>query len=655
MNLVREYISTLLVEKELRGQKTKRTLYHIGPRPAQPKPKMKSLSEWEPEAVDSTTGEKTGDYVSAGADDSWKRHWLTSPIKSGVFLTPTPADIASHHARTGNVYAYKIPEWVIEKSGGIHRYDRGSEILIPEDVWNEAGNEIEFLGKSMSEQELWDKVELLGTDRRRNHFAGRPGWMTVPEWNEFEERMIRRGFAGLRSTKHPEAAIKMMTPNERRKALEVFESEDYDEVRWEARQKDQELMDLLKRHMNEATLRARVKRILLKEAASSDEIRIEVTPDDIVASYRVGKFEKSDGNIRGTIVDDSPMYRVIDNLGLSMISKSGGRVTSGKYAVPKERAHGAQFGFDLDGVVRFGIGNARPRWRSGTFGTGKTYEPDYYPGRLQGDLWVLETWSKFRPFFSLSYPDRDMFPGGVNPFARSGSKDFDQETHDLILAYIDDMSDESHEKLEQHLDSLDLRLKKNVCSTSLGCSIHVLAQDIVKVYRVNVEPGEKYKLEPMSLADAQAVIKDKDVEHRKDDMPIRPKIARPLYAEAVLEKRILYHVPVTYRIEPGPIKARPLHSGKGRRSETEELKRDLQEEGFPPDSPVVWLSPEPISKLGPWYVIDWQALDEDRLIPTFQTGGYFIHVGDIPESAIINTHERDGLLREYLKELMASL
>jgi len=116
--------------------------------------------------------------------------------------------------------------------------------------------------------------------------------------------------------------------------------------------------------------------------------------------------------------------------------------------------------------------------------------------------------------------------------------------------------------------------------------------------------------------------------------------------------QVLYHVPVTYRIEPGPIKARPLRSGKGRRSETEELKRDLREEGWPPDSPVVWLSPVPVSKLGPWYVIDWQALDEDRLIPTFQTGGYFIHVGDIPESAIIDTRERNDLLREYLRELV---
>ena len=73
-------------------------------------------------------------------------------------MTTNPIGIAGYHGRGGHVYAYKVPEWVIAESGGMQRYDNGSEIYISEDIWAKAGDEIEFLGKSMDETEFAKKV-----------------------------------------------------------------------------------------------------------------------------------------------------------------------------------------------------------------------------------------------------------------------------------------------------------------------------------------------------------------------------------------------------------------------------------------------------------------------------------------------------------------
>ena len=122
-------MKTSLVEKELRDQKDKRTMYHIGKRPASPKP----AERW---------GEQGG----------WTRAWVDEPVKSGVFVTENPTDVAQYHGISGNVYAYKVPEWVIAKAGGKHRFDNAGELLISQELWDEAGDDIEFLGKTMSRQ-----------------------------------------------------------------------------------------------------------------------------------------------------------------------------------------------------------------------------------------------------------------------------------------------------------------------------------------------------------------------------------------------------------------------------------------------------------------------------------------------------------------------
>jgi hypothetical protein len=285
-SMVRTYVRGLLAEKEIRGQKKdKRTLYHAGQRPAAPKPKMR----W---------------FDREQADEEWMRHWLASPVRSGVFLSPNPVDIAQFHGVSGNVYAYKVPEWVIEKSGGIHRFDKGSEVLIPEDVWEEAGNEIEFLGKSMSQQALWDKIDnSLFTSRGRQGNSQKPGWISTEEWQEMQAKKAKGDYlSGLRATKHLENAIKMMTPEERAEALEAFEQDkphpgsswpdwaksqmdDWDRPRTE---KDLEVMAVLKKYLNESVIRSYV-RVLLTEAAMGPA---DLPEDVIVTIRREGEYAR---------------------------------------------------------------------------------------------------------------------------------------------------------------------------------------------------------------------------------------------------------------------------------------------------------------------------------------------------------------------------
>ena len=186
------------------SRKSKVTLYHIGRRPAAPKPKTR----W------SGSGQPSG---------SWKRPWLEKDVESGVFLSPSPANIAVHHGIRGNVYAYKIPRWVIDKAGGINRYDHGSEILIPDELWHEAGDEIEFLGKSMSSSSLEKKArEVYDSLPQINPFE-KPGWYTEEEWEKKKRFSKYAAYTrGLRKTKYLDNAIKSMSQDERREALDAF-------------------------------------------------------------------------------------------------------------------------------------------------------------------------------------------------------------------------------------------------------------------------------------------------------------------------------------------------------------------------------------------------------------------------------------------------
>lgn len=286
--LLQKLIKEILEERSRKVKRSKRVLYHINKRPARPQPKKDLLKVWDRNAIDPDTGERTGDMVPVADTDNWERYWLKQPVKSGVFLTPNPVDIAMNHGRGGNVYAYKVPEWVINKSGGMHRYDRGSEVLIPEDVWNEAGEEIEFLGKTMSRTELanktWKEQTDFGRGLTRSKSSSYSSWMTDDEKAKAAERAeqgrLGRSISGLLNTKHPEAAVKMMKADEKREVISYLENKlkakprRFEKTPGERKglvippippgldKKEEELLALLKKHLKENTVREFITLIL---------------------------------------------------------------------------------------------------------------------------------------------------------------------------------------------------------------------------------------------------------------------------------------------------------------------------------------------------------------------------------------------------------
>jgi len=144
----------------LSRQKTM-TLYHIGRHPAYPKPKQTpdAFGGW---GMVGMPGEKP-----PVGDLAWKRPWLKEPVKEGVFLTDRPVMLGILGIK-GNVYAYDVPQWVIEEAGGMHRYHESQEILISKELWDKAGPQIKFLGKSMDKKKFQEEVAKADQKIRRN-------------------------------------------------------------------------------------------------------------------------------------------------------------------------------------------------------------------------------------------------------------------------------------------------------------------------------------------------------------------------------------------------------------------------------------------------------------------------------------------------------
>ena len=269
-------------------------------------------------------------------------------------------------------------------------------------------------------------------------------------------------------------------------------------------------------------LRAQIRSLLL-EYAMSDEVVIDVALEDIEEAFASGK---SDGDIRGVIMQDVPLYRIIDDLGLSKV-RGTGKITPGDWATVEESAKGAQFGFDLEDVVQFGLSQNKQRWfRHDDPKTGELGPKTNYPGRLRGNLWVIEVNAAFTPFYTMSYSGSDKIIGPINPFALPGDKKFDQATHDLIQAYLVDKNRENADILRKHISRLNLRLSKKGCDTGLGCSIDVGSSDIVKTYRVDKGDSGGYDLIPMAITDALASIEGKDIKHKQTPFDVVESIAR---------------------------------------------------------------------------------------------------------------------------------
>jgi hypothetical protein len=103
------------------------TMYHIGPGYPQPVPY----------------------HRDKGDDTGWMRGFKTfKKDEKVVFLSPDFTGVWNNHGRRGNVYIFKVPYWVIKESGGVHRFDNASELIVPEHLWKD----VEFKGKMNKER-----------------------------------------------------------------------------------------------------------------------------------------------------------------------------------------------------------------------------------------------------------------------------------------------------------------------------------------------------------------------------------------------------------------------------------------------------------------------------------------------------------------------
>ncbi len=87
-NIVRKS-SFILSKRAKLKDKNYKILYHIGWRPAQPKPLKQDYKDRMP-----------------------------IPIEEGVFLSDNPIRVSAYHNIRGHAYAYQVPEFVIKESGG---------------------------------------------------------------------------------------------------------------------------------------------------------------------------------------------------------------------------------------------------------------------------------------------------------------------------------------------------------------------------------------------------------------------------------------------------------------------------------------------------------------------------------------------------------
>lgn len=100
-----------------------------------------------------------------------------------VFLSPNPDGIYAHHGKHGNIYALEVPKWVIKKSGGIHRYDGGSEVLIKPSLWTH----VKFLGRARIRHTDNMHLSDMGTHRRNKgnkYLKNDRAWKLAFEYQE---------------------------------------------------------------------------------------------------------------------------------------------------------------------------------------------------------------------------------------------------------------------------------------------------------------------------------------------------------------------------------------------------------------------------------------------------------------------------------------
>jgi len=178
-----------------------KTLYHIGPRPASPKP-FKG-------------GKRFG---GAGA---WKRYYHNKPIKNGVFMSDDWEGVWMNHGISGNIYAYKIPMAAIEEAGGLQEWDMAREILFPKEVWEKYNLSKTLLGKSLFKDQAKDLLIKKGKYSRTS-FAASPTHFTKAEKLSSRNGRVQRKldkFLALEPSKQKEV-LTFLTDDEKLSMLE---------------------------------------------------------------------------------------------------------------------------------------------------------------------------------------------------------------------------------------------------------------------------------------------------------------------------------------------------------------------------------------------------------------------------------------------------
>lgn len=115
-----------------------KTLYHIGPRKPIPRP---------------------------NPFFGWDRPQFEEPIiEPVVFLTPSWKRVWSSHGVHGNIYIFKVPNWMVRRCG-IKKYDYAPEIIIPEKYWKECK-----LIEKIDHKEA-EKIKKLEDNHRKTNLA----------------------------------------------------------------------------------------------------------------------------------------------------------------------------------------------------------------------------------------------------------------------------------------------------------------------------------------------------------------------------------------------------------------------------------------------------------------------------------------------------
>lgn len=159
--------------------------------------------------------------------EGWSRDWLAGREDGGIFMSTNPRGIRANHHIVGHVYAYRVPEWAIAKSGGLHRFDWGTEVLIKNDIWEKIKHtgELKFLGKSMSDDKLdmdaWYGDGSAWERREADDFRRRQNKDPAVKFEVELRRMLGSAKAAHQDPEHSLLGVQMLSLRDRRHRFSI--------------------------------------------------------------------------------------------------------------------------------------------------------------------------------------------------------------------------------------------------------------------------------------------------------------------------------------------------------------------------------------------------------------------------------------------------